>query len=428
MDPFSTTARHPLLACADEIEAALKDVADVSPTFMPTEAKAEALLRLSRVVDQAEALRLRVIASAGDVAEVDASPNVASWLAPRTRTDHRPNHHRERLAVALDRRWTRVGAGLTEGRVNLAQAEVIVRALDALGDEVDRELLARAEAELVERAADFGPRGLRALGDRILEVVAPETYDDAERAALEAAERRASAATRLSFRERGDGSTDVSMRLPDAAASRLRTCLEAYTSPRRSTLLEVSRVEAAAVPAADPETGRRLPHDRRLGLAFCSLLESVDPAMLPLHGGSATTVMVTVPLAELHAGLGVGTLGDGTRVSAGEVRRLACTAGIIPAVLDGRSEVLDLGRRQRLFSSAQRKALAVSQRTCRAEGCTVPSTWCEAHHAAEPWSRGGRTDLADGKLLCSWHHHRAHDDRYLVSHLPNGAVRFHQRT
>jgi hypothetical protein len=150
--------------------------------------------------------------------------------------------------------------------------------------------------------------------------------------------------------------------------------------------------------------------------------------MLPLHGGSATTVVVTVPLADLRAGLGIGTLGDGTRVSAGEVRRLACTGGIIPAVLDGRSEVLDLGRRQRLFSSAQRKALAVSQRTCRAEGCTVPSTWCEAHHAAEPWSRGGRTDLADGKLLCSWHHHRAHDDRYLVSHLPNGAVRFHQRT
>ncbi len=173
MDPFSTTAPHPLLACADEIEAALKNVADVSPTFMPTEAKAEALLRLSRVVDQAEALRLRVIASAGDVAEVDASPNVASWLAPRTRTDHRPNHHRERLAVALDRRWTRVAAGLSEGLVNLAQAEVIVRALDALGDEVDRELLdpgrgragregRRLRADGAARPGRPDPRGGRA--------------------------------------------------------------------------------------------------------------------------------------------------------------------------------------------------------------------------------------------------------------------------
>ena len=58
----------------------------------------------------------------------------------------------------------------------------------------------------------------------------------------------------------------------------------------------------------------------------------------------------------------------------------------------------------------------------------MPSTWCEAHHAGDPWSRGGRTDLADGLLLCAWHHHRIHDDRYLVERFPDGAVRFHRRT
>ena len=90
--------------------------------------------------------------------------------------------------------------------------------------------------------------------------------------------------------------------------------------------------------------------------------------------------------------------------------------------------MLDLGRTRRLFTPAQRKALAVRQRTCRAAGCTVPSTWCEAHHGGDPWCRGGRTDLADGVLLCSWHHHRAHDDRYLVQRTPDGALRFHRRT
>ena len=119
---------------------------------------------------------------------------------------------------------------------------------------------------------------------------------------------------------------------------------------------------------------------------------------------------------------------DGTRISAAEARRLACTAGIIPAVLGSDSEVLDLGRLSRLFSAAQKRALGIGHPTCRAEGCTIPATWCEAHHFKDPWCQGGRTDLADAKLFCNWHHHRAHDDTYDTLHLPNGDVRFHKRT
>ena len=102
--------------------------------------------------------------------------------------------------------------------------------------------------------------------------------------------------------------------------------------------------------------------------------------------------------------------------------------GILPAVLGGASEVLDLGRTRRLFSRAQRRALALAHPECQAEGCTVPATWCEAHHCRDPWARGGRTDLADGTLLCGWHHHRAHDDSYDQRRLPNGDFRFHRRT
>ncbi len=136
---------------------------------------------------------------------------------------------------------------------------------------------------------------------------------------------------------------------------------------------------------------------------------------------------MTIPLDDLRAATGVGVLGDGTPITAGEVRRLACAAGIVPAVLGGRSEVLDLGRSRRLFTAAQRKALAIAQPTCRAEGCTVPAPWCEAHHAQQTWSRGERTDLANGQLLCAWHHRRAHDDRYDRSLMADGSVRFHRR-
>jgi hypothetical protein len=71
--------------------------------------------------------------------------------------------------------------------------------------------------------------------------------------------------------------------------------------------------------------------------------------------------------------------------------------------------------------------MAVRDMTCRAEGCDAPADWCEAHHL-DPWEAGGRTDIDDGVLLCSHHHHRIHDTRYLVERLANGDFRFHRST
>ncbi|MQW77210.1 hypothetical protein GHK92_15155 [Nocardioides sp. dk4132] len=71
--------------------------------------------------------------------------------------------------------------------------------------------------------------------------------------------------------------------------------------------------------------------------------------------------------------------------------------------------------------------MRIRDRECRADGCTIPATWCEAHHR-QPWSAGGKTDLDNGMLLCSHHHHLIHDDRYLHQRMPNGDLRFVRRT
>jgi hypothetical protein len=165
----------------------------------------------------------------------------------------------------------------------------------------------------------------------------------------------------------------------------------------------------------------------RLGRAFCSLLEHWDPHRLPIHGGAATTIMVTLDLDALRTEVGIALTDAGEPITAAEARRLACTAGIIPAVLGTDSQPLDLGRTTRLFTAAQRTAMALRDQTCRAEGCQIPATWSEAHHLT-PWTHGGRTDLDSGILLCSWHHHRAHDPTYTSHRLPNGDLRFHRRT
>jgi hypothetical protein len=293
---------------------------------------------------------------------------------------------------------------------------VIVDALDELPDDLDPELVAKAADRLVAEAGHFGPRELRVLGRRVLEAVAPDLAEAHEERLVQAEEERGRRETRLGFRSRGDGITEVIACVPDHVADRLRTYLDAFTSPRRLHL------------GSPPGDLDRVPLPRRRGQAFCALLEAMPASSLPVHGGTATSVVVTLDLSQLRDGLGLAGLSTGGRITATEARRLACNARLVPLVLGGAGEVLDLGRARRLFSPAQRKALAVRDRRCRAEGCDIPAAWCEAHHAGRPWSQGGRTDLADGVLLCSFHHHRAHDRRWSATRLPSGDVRYSRRT
>ena len=121
--------------------------------------------------------------------------------------------------------------------------------------------------------------------------------------------------------------------------------------------------------------------------------------------------------------LGAARLDSGTEISAGEARRLACGAGLIPAGLGGASVPLDLGRESRLPTKAQRAAWSAIHDTCAAEGCRRPFAWTEIHHPI-PWSHGGRTDLDNAIPLCGWHHRRAHDPDYQHTTLPTGEVRY----
>ena len=427
---------HPILVAVTAMDVALKDVADANPLFMSAAEKADALRELARIESRVAELRMRVLVDAGDVATEVGARDAAGWYADATRTRLEDARADLRLATALDRRWSALGAALREGRVTTAQARVIVRALEDLPDSVPAELLDQAEALLIEHAQRLAPKQLARVGRHVLEVVAPEVVGEVEGKRLAALEAEGRRRTRLMLRRLGDGTTRVSGRLQDAVATRFASYLEAYANPRRDAVS--TPLGEPAAPLLDPVP--RLPYPRRLGEAFCQLLECLDPKRLPVHGGDATTVVVTISLetlmSELGAAdvLGAGTVpadphGDpcaGERITAGEARRLACNGRILPAVLGGRSEVLDLGRAQRLFTAAQRRALLLRDKTCRAVGCDVPGTRAEAHHWL-PWLLGGLTDLDNAVLLCAHHHHRVHDADYVAERLPNGDVRFRRR-
>jgi hypothetical protein len=121
------------------------------------------------------------------------------------------------------------------------------------------------------------------------------------------------------------------------------------------------------------------------------------------QGGDAVHVTVTVPLSVLRGDRGdrdgpaageqpFGLLDGQWAISAETARRLACDAQIIPVVLGARGEVLDLDRKSRVVSAAQRRALVQRDRHCAHPGCRRRPRRCAAHHIV-PWGQGGPTDV-----------------------------------
>jgi len=170
----------------------------------------------------------------------------------------------------------------------------------------------------------------------------------------------------------------------------------------------------------------------RRGRALTELIEHLDTERLT--GKVAATVIITMTmeqavgaaqaalvqqsvrentgtLLEMTPSVGAASTDTGTLLSASAARRIACQAGILPAVLGGPGQVLDLGRHHRFFSDPQRTALSVVYDTCAAEGCDRPFAWSELHHQ-HPWSKGGLTDLDLAIPLCGYHHRLIHDPRH----------------
>ena len=84
-----------------------------------------------------------------------------------------------------------------------------------------------------------------------------------------------------------------------------------------------------------------------------------------------------------------------------------CDCSIGRVLMQGKSEVLDLGRRTRLITPSLRRGLRVRDRTCVEPGCTLPAHYCDGHHKIH-WTHHGETNLPNLELRCRRHHLRQH--------------------
>jgi hypothetical protein len=158
---------------------------------------------------------------------------------------------------------------------------------------------------------------------------------------------------------------------------------------------------------------------------------SLDHGDLPDSGGHRPHVMAILPWSELRDPLAAGKSCHGTLngqpITPAAARRLACDAGIIPAVLGGAGEILDLGRTTPTWSTAQRRAAALRDGGCGWPDCTTELSRCQLHHIKHWVAHHGPTDLANSVYLCRFHHWLVHHTTWTIARNPAGTIEI-QRT
>jgi len=320
---------------------------------------------------------------------------------------------RPRLALdgsLLPARYPSLGLAVWNLVLGVEAAAVIVRELDQAAPYCSAESRAAGERLLVEHAPGLMVRQVQGLARQVrdrLDEDGAEPRDQIRR------QRRS-----LKLIPQPDGMVRLVWDMPPETAGLVRAGIDALVG-------EQLRAARDRVPSSLADTGMADIDDRTLPQrradAAEELLRHAISCDRPGGDRPVVTMVVRMTLDQLLDGLGAAQIdGIDARISATTARLLAAEANVIPTVLGGAGEVLDLGRARRLFSPAQRQALAERYGGCAFPGCGHPPSYTEAHHL-QWWSRGGPTDLANGIPLCSFHHHRIHDDGWEIQvrdHIP----------
>lgn len=316
----------------------------------------------------------------------------ASWL----RSACRLSPGGARAAVGLGRRLhdhlPAVGAALREGSISYDHA----RALSLLTLSRDSAAIAaQVEQHLVTLAQNCDPTELYGAVQRWRAAMEPEAARRKEESCYERRE--------LSLASTLDGMVAIHGLLDPESGELVRCAL------------------ASLCPPATP--GRETRRQRADALTeICDFYLRHGDA--PSSGGERPHLVLRVEAGDLLAGTAVATTTWDTTLTVAALRRLGCDANLIRLVTAGPSEILDLGRTQRIVSPAQRRALAQRDGGCVYPGCDRPPPWTDAHHLVH-WIDGGATDLANLALLCRRHHRALHEGGFDLRPTPAGTFTVH---
>jgi len=292
---------------------------------------------------------------------------------------------------------------LVEGTISPSAADAIVTGLGTPTAAVSADELAAASLELC--TLDLDPDRLQRRAREVRAELDVTSIADREEALRDARS--------LRFIRQTDGMSKLIWLMDPETAATVGDVFDRATSPRLGgpRFVDPDTAAHAAAIEADPRTNEQLASD-----VFTELLRHGAAAdSTQLLGSGAPQIRVLVAATALATGIGAATIeGQTEPISIATVERLACTGGTTEITF-ANGQPLDVGREHRLYTPRQRIALAARDGGCRWPRCDRPPSWTEAHHINH-WARdGGRTDVADGILLCRHHHLQLHNRGWTIA-------------
>ena len=319
--------------------------------------------------------------------------DAATWLAVNGQTTKTAAKKQAELGRAMDLEPVLADA-VAAGDISPDTAHALVPALssDHSGD----------VADLIDVCRGATPGEARAAGSQfqLLNPPVGSTPKEREHALRE---RRG-----LRFADNGDGTTDVSGTLTTADACGVQKALKSLITK--------------------PTPGDDRTYEQKLADSLVQLCDAYARGQVRGGRGNLPTVLLTIGIDDLTNNTGYGTASTGELFSAEQVRQMTSNAHV-QRVLLADSVVLDEGRRVRLATDEQWRALVARDGGCRF-GCDLPPEWCQTDHILEWDADHGPSDIHWLILLCSYHHHYRHrpdvhlhgDANNLTVELPDGRI------
>lgn len=389
-------------AVAATLRRSMAALADVGTSVAQLESseRRELLAEVDRASGVLAAVRAALVLAEREAGAWRGSgdPSFAAWRGRATREGARGGAVEERRAETLA-----TAPGLRDatvaGRVSVAHVDTVGRTAGT-GSPAVREALRSPEGQ--QRVLEMAQR----LDAGRFSTAMAQWAAAVDADALERGHQDQRAVRFLHVTDAADG-TRINGRLDRMAGHRLRLALEALSprpalgddrtpEQRRADALETMAEKVLALPETVPGAAQR-PHVSFLmteesWVALRATTQRRADGRPPLRGSGAPPV----------------TLEDGTPVPSSEVARALCDCELTRIVLDAASEPLDLGRTERTYSGAQRRAVLARDAGCVWEGCGMAPRWLEIHHVRW-WDRDdGPTSVANGVAACSFHHHEIH--------------------
>lgn len=215
-----------------------------------------------------------------------------------------------------------------------------------------------------------------------------------------------------------DGRLRASVTFDDFSGAWVRSAFDAALRPRRGGPRFVKPAEQAKAAAltSDPRSNEQLAFDLMVDLLRAGSLADAETVYGTRQAGVRLVQVVREADDAAPVTSGPAHTEDGVLALPPWVaQQQACTVGTVQASVSRDGNPLYLGRSVRLFTPAQRIALAIRDGGCRWSECDRPASSCEAHHIDSWASQGGRTDIDRGILLCAFHHMQLHNGGWRIT-------------